>query len=179
MGKLIYKDTMIQKTITNNVWSLLRVYIFIQLCFYFREGCWSTDIYHSFPQLMVVHGESFFGPEVAEIADQLAQKFDGLIIWSTSTIYYESFKRYTCNNVSWVGLSWWDLGALNNSATSTIQVSSSAVKPSPFIQRSASPTPRYSFKDGLFTAATDNPKWQVAHRVLIQPFSVRGREVLL
>lgn len=32
----------------------------------------------------------------------------------------------------------------------------------------------YSFKDGLFTAATDNPKWQVAHRVLIQPFSVRG-----
>mmetsp|Transcript_96559 Transcript_96559/g.133892 ORF Transcript_96559/g.133892 Transcript_96559/m.133892 type:complete len:534 (-) Transcript_96559:113-1714(-) len=32
----------------------------------------------------------------------------------------------------------------------------------------------YSFKDGLFTAATDDPKWQVAHRVLISPFSVRG-----
>ena len=30
----------------------------------------------------------FFGPEVAEMTDQLAQKFDGLIIWSTSTIYY-------------------------------------------------------------------------------------------
>ena len=35
---------------------------------------------------------------------------------------------------------------------------------------------RYSFKDGLFTAATDDPKWQVAHRVLISPFSVRGLE---
>lgn len=33
-----------------------------------------------------------------------------------------------------------------------------------------------SFKDGLFTAATDDPKWQVAHRVLISPFSVRGLE---
>ncbi|CAJ1335055.1 unnamed protein product, partial [Effrenium voratum] len=32
----------------------------------------------------------------------------------------------------------------------------------------------HSFRDGLFTAATDDVKWQVAHRVLIQPFSVRG-----
>ena len=37
---------------------------------------------------------------------------------------------------------------------------------------------RYSFKDGLFTAATDDPKWQVAHRVLISPFSVRGALML-
>ena len=33
---------------------------------------------------------------------------------------------------------------------------------------------RYSFKDGLFTVNTDNPAWQVAHRILISPFSVRG-----
>ncbi|CAK9001814.1 unnamed protein product [Durusdinium trenchii] len=32
----------------------------------------------------------------------------------------------------------------------------------------------YSFKDGLFTVNTDNPAWQVAHRILISPFSVRG-----
>ena len=32
----------------------------------------------------------------------------------------------------------------------------------------------YNFRDGLFTVATDDPKWGVAHRVLIAPFSVRG-----